>query len=757
MFDEVRLSVSSYDTAWVAMVPSRNVSDQPCFPQCLDWILENQHPDGSWCLDPTHPSLVKDSLSSTLACVLALQKWQVGDLLVKKGRFLIVVHSTPFLFLLLKMNFTVIIGTSQTKNNSLERKYCNLIVLLLLGLDFIGSNNWATYDEHQYSPVGFDILYPGMLISASELGLNLPLDTSTINSMLRERDLMVKSIEDQKDHLAYVAEGLGSSYKWREALTYQRRDGSLFNSPSTTAAALTHLRDDGCFEYLSSVLKVYKNAVPTMYPLDLYTRLCMVDRLERLGVHRYFRHEIESVLDETYRCWVQRSEEIFSNTACCAMAFRLLRKNEFEISSDDLAELEEQDKFFKSVSPVFRDTSTVLELYRASQMTVLEKEPNLEKLHGWTSSLLKHQLLNHTIKDQRLHNEILTTVIRCSSIDDKVLRIFSTQDFNNCQAIHQKELLELERWAKDTGLDHLEFARKRLLHFYFSSVTFLYSAELSDARFSWTTNCFLLTILDDFFDVEGSREELVNLIELIEKWDGHLATDILSENVGVLFYSLYNTVNELAAKAFVVQRRCVKEHLVGLWLNTLVCMMKEAEWSRDKLKPTMEEYVSAAIVSIGYEPISLITQYFLGPKLSEDVVSSAEYVTMYKHLGTITRLRNDIETFKREAVQGKMNSVSLYVAQSQGKLTEEEAITKIREIVECSRRELRWMVTQRKNSLVPKACKDLFWSGSNLAYYYYSSSDELTSPSKLVNDANSIVYQKIHLSPREEESNGLTA
>ncbi|KAK2979345.1 hypothetical protein RJ640_000682 [Escallonia rubra] len=170
----------------------------------------------------------------------------------------------------------------------------------------------------------------------------------------------------------------------------------------------------------------------------------------------------------------------------------------------------------------------------------------------------------------------------------------------------------------------------------------------------------------------------------------------------------------------------------------------------------MEEYVSAAIVSIGYEPISLITQYFLGPKLSEDIVSSAEYVTMYKHLGTITRLRNDIETFKREVVQGKMNYVSLYVAESQGKLTEEEAITKIRGIVECSRRELRWMVTQRKNNLIPKACKDVFWSGSNLAYYYYSSRDELTSPCK-VNDANSIMYEKIHLSPHGKERDDLTA
>ena len=41
--------------------------------------------------------------------------------------------------------------------------------------------------------------------------------------------------------------------------------------------------------------------VPTVYPLDIYTRLCMVDSLERLGIDRHFRKEIKSVLDETYR------------------------------------------------------------------------------------------------------------------------------------------------------------------------------------------------------------------------------------------------------------------------------------------------------------------------------------------------------------------------------------------------------------------------------------------------------------------------
>ncbi|KAM7465911.1 hypothetical protein LguiB_013473 [Lonicera macranthoides] len=176
-FKKLELSVSSYDTAWVAMVPSNSglpiQQRQPCFPGCLEWVMENQKADGSWGLNPSHSSLVKESISSTLACVLALQKWKVGEQLVQRG------------------------------------------------LDFIGSNRLVVDDKTQISPMG----------------------------------------GKGSRTLAYFAEGLGESYDWEEMIKEeQRSNGSLFNSPSTTAAALIHLRNDKCFHYLQSLLKTYGNA-----------------------------------------------------------------------------------------------------------------------------------------------------------------------------------------------------------------------------------------------------------------------------------------------------------------------------------------------------------------------------------------------------------------------------------------------------------------------------------------------------------------
>lgn len=85
MFDKVDLSVSSYDTAWVAMVPCPNSPKDPFFPECLNWLLCNQLHDGSWGPPNLQPLFTKDALLSTLACILALKQWNVGEEQINKG------------------------------------------------------------------------------------------------------------------------------------------------------------------------------------------------------------------------------------------------------------------------------------------------------------------------------------------------------------------------------------------------------------------------------------------------------------------------------------------------------------------------------------------------------------------------------------------------------------------------------------------------------------------------------------------------
>ena len=71
---------------------------------------------------------------------------------------------------------------------------------------------------------------------------------------------------------------------------------------------------------------------------------------------------------------------------------------------------------------------------------------------------------------------------------------------------------------KESKLDQLQFVRQRTTYCYFSAAATIFPAELCDARITLAKNSVLATVVDDFFDVAGSKEELENLVVLIEKY-----------------------------------------------------------------------------------------------------------------------------------------------------------------------------------------------------------------------------------------------
>jgi hypothetical protein len=52
-------------------------------------------------------------------------------------------------------------------------------------------------------------------------------------------------------YMAYIAEGLGDVIQdWDQVRAYQRKNGSLFNSPSATSALAIHSGDTNALKYL---------------------------------------------------------------------------------------------------------------------------------------------------------------------------------------------------------------------------------------------------------------------------------------------------------------------------------------------------------------------------------------------------------------------------------------------------------------------------------------------------------------------------
>lgn len=64
--------------------------------------------------------------------------------------------------------------------------------MLIVGLRFLKSNFASVTDNNQSSPIGFDIIFPGMLEYANDLGLKLPVEQTLLNTVLNKKAQEIK-------------------------------------------------------------------------------------------------------------------------------------------------------------------------------------------------------------------------------------------------------------------------------------------------------------------------------------------------------------------------------------------------------------------------------------------------------------------------------------------------------------------------------------------------------------------------------------
>ncbi|XP_055961652.1 ent-kaur-16-ene synthase, chloroplastic-like isoform X2 [Mercurialis annua] len=333
-------------------------------------------------------------------------------------------------------------------------------------------------------------------------------------------------------------------------------------------------------------------------------------------------------------------------------------------------------------------------------------------------------------------------------LDDHNIELLALaiQQYNMCQSLYQKEYQDLERWVKICRFEELNFARVMLLNCYYTNSAILCAPELADARLSITKNCVLATVVDDFFDVVGSNEELENLVQLVQRWGETSTIGYCSKQVEIIFLALEGMIKELDDIAFKHHGRSIEHHLVKIWHDLLKSMMNEAAWARVNATPSLDEYMENAYISLALGPICHITTYFLGVTLPEEIMTGQQINDLFKHVSLVGRLLNDLKSFKREREQGKYNSVSLRVFHSQETITEEEAIERTKGDIERYRRELLRLSTQKEENLLPKPVRDFFWNKSNVLHYFYMDNDGYSNPKiKMSNDAKLILWEPISL------------
>ncbi|CAN0856790.1 Ent-kaurene synthase 5, chloroplastic, partial [Linum grandiflorum] len=598
MFDKVELSASPYDTAWVAMVPSL-VSPAPCFPDSVTWLLENQLKDGSWGLPSQvrHPLHMKDTLSSTLACLLALRRWGIGD---------------------------------QHIHNA---------------LGFMERNSAYLNDSTQETSIGFDITFPAMIqTSIKDFNLNLPLKSANIDAMIRNRESILRSSaansEGRNAYLAYISEGIGELQDWEAAMKFQRKNGSLFNSPSATAAACIHLQDPEAFRYLRSISTTG------------------ADVFDRFTEDRFWNDTMEGYL---------------------------------------------------------KDERALVELHKASKVHDVLNYPFEADLERLTH---KRNIEQYCVDDE---TRILKSSFRSSIFGNQALLKLAIEDFNFCQTFHQKELAHLMRWLKEYKLEELRLGKGKMGYCCLTAAAIIFAPEHFHARISCVKHGVIAALIDEIYDMNGTPEEQLNLIHLLERWDVvGPKVDFASERVETLYWALHNAICETAENAFALQGRNVTDHVVKIWLDYLRSQLRESERSKNGTPPTLDEYMSNGSVTVGLGPIILPTLYLLGPKLPDEVARGPEVGNLFNTMSVCGRLLNDRISIDRDVEEGNWNLVVM----SQGCKSREEIDEEIKGVIENKTKELlRLVCDEKKTDIVPKECRELFWKMNTALHLAYKKDD----------------------------------
>ncbi|KAI9119422.1 hypothetical protein K1719_010097 [Acacia pycnantha] len=544
--EDGEISISAYDTAWVALVKAEDGSDSPQFPSALEWIANNQLPDGSWG-DPLLFS-AHDRILNTLACVVALTSWNLHPDKCLKG---------------------------------MEFFYQNLSKL--------------EYENAEHVLIGFEIAFPSLLDRARSLNIEVPgvSDSPYLKRIFEMRDLKLRKIPRDVMHkvpttLLHSLEGM-PNLDWNQLLRLQSQDGSFLFSPSSTAYGLMHTNNEASLGYLDRIIKRFNGGVPNVYPVDLFEHIWVVDRLQRLGISRYFQEEIKDCIayvyshwDEKGICWARNSE--VQDIDDTAMGFRQLRLHGHQVSANVFKNFEKDGEFVCFAGQSTTAVTGMFNLYRASQV-LFPGEYILDDAMYFSAKYLtqkraENQLLDKWIIMKDLPGEVgyaldvpwyaslprLETrfyidqyggendvwigksLYRMPYVNNEVYLELAKLDYNNCQALHVSEWNDIQRWHSENGLEEFGLSREVLLFVYYVTAASIFEPERSKERLAWAKTAALVETISSFINNEETRRAFVQRFNLvINGQDSSILRESNAEER--LVHLLLRTVDSLASQS----------------------------------------------------------------------------------------------------------------------------------------------------------------------------------------------------------------
>ncbi|KAF8031230.1 hypothetical protein BT93_D0438 [Corymbia citriodora subsp. variegata] len=524
----------------------------------------------------------------------------------------------------------------------------------------------------------------------------------------RQRILEWEQLVDKKQYnplLSYL-EVLPPTYNisHESILKHLDNHGSLFQSPSATASAYLATGNEACLAYLQSLASdCASNGIPSLYPVDEdLTKLSMVHQLVRLGLTEYFDRENDEILAQIYRNYKHEKQITKSIHSVAAelykdcLEFWLLRMHGYRVSSSSFCWFLDHEEVRDHVEKHYEYFSSVLlNVYRASNL-MLPDEHELEKVRIFSKKFLEkiasrgtrdsgiislshRRMIEHELGlplmarldhlEHRMWMEEKDAFIlwmgkfpchRSTYVHNQDMVQLALQNYVLRQSVYRRELDVVKSWSETTGLSKMGFGREKTLYSYFAVAASVSLPCNSDVRVLVAKSAIIITVTDDFFDMEGSLEDLEKLTDAVQGWDG----EGLTAPAKTIFKALDDLVTDFGMKCFKQSGKDIKKNLQDIWGETFHSWLIEAKWSRSGGAPPTQEYLDVGMTSIAAHVLVLPSSCLASPTTPLHQLWSNPYQPITKLLMVITRLLNDIQSYQKEEKQGKLNFVLLYLKEN---------------------------------------------------------------------------------------------
>ncbi|XP_031265478.1 (-)-germacrene D synthase-like [Pistacia vera] len=426
-----------------------------------------------------------------------------------------------------------------------------------------------------------------------------------------------------------------------------------------------------CTKLMMRKLQELREDIKKMLKADVdkpAEKLDLVDTIQRLGVSCHFQTYIDQILEKVYKA--DEDSDIF---------------NKFKDNNGD----------FKA--SLAEDIGGILSFYEATHFRV-HGETILDEAFVFTTTLhksmatqlssplaalahFKHALYQPLRKGlPRLEANQYMTIYQEDSLHNEVLLTFAKLDFNILQKVHQKELSDITRWWKTLDVENkLPFARDRLVELYFWIMGVYFEPDYGYARRILSKVNAMCSILDDIYDVHGTIEELELFTTETENVSAmHQLPEYMKITYGALLDVYGEIEKDMAFKGKLYRLDYAKDVIKILVID----YFNEAKWCDKKYVPTIEEYLSVALLTSCHLTLAATSFVGMGDVVTQEsfewVLSNPKIV---KASAIIGRLMNDIAGHKDEQKRAHVASaVECYL--NQHNVSEEEAVKLLRELVE---------------------------------------------------------------------------